>query len=132
VRYRAFSSIRQLQEPQVARLTQIDYDREMAFIATRAGADGQRETLGVVRAVADADNHEAEFAIIVRSDMKGRGLGRLLMQRLIDYCRSRSTHFIIGETMSDNRGLLTLTQKLGFIAKPVAGEHIMSLRLDLG
>ncbi len=132
VRYRAFSSIRQLQEPQVARLTQIDYDREMAFIATRIGADGQRETLGVVRAVADADNHEAEFAIIVRSDMKGRGLGRLLMQRLIDYCRSRGTHFIIGETMSDNRGLLTLTQKLGFIAKPVAGEHIMSLRLDLG
>ncbi|EGF31723.1 Protein acetyltransferase [Oxalobacteraceae bacterium IMCC9480] len=132
VRYRAFSSIRQLQEPQVARLTQIDYDREMAFIATRVGADGQRETLGVARAVADADNHEAEFAIIVRSDMKGRGLGRLLMQRLIDYCRSRGTHFIIGETMSDNKGLLTLTQKLGFIASPIPEEHIMSLRLDLG
>ncbi|GAA4015232.1 bifunctional acetate--CoA ligase family protein/GNAT family N-acetyltransferase [Actimicrobium antarcticum] len=131
VRYRTFSSIRQLQEPQVARLTQIDYDREMAFIATRVRPDGERETLGVARGIADADNQEAEFAIIVRSDMKGRGLGRLLMQRLIDYCRSRGTQFIVGETMSDNKGLLTLTQKLGFIALPVPEERIMSLRLDL-
>jgi acetyltransferase len=53
-----------------ARLTQIDYDREMAFIAIRKRADGSFETLGVVRPVADPDNIAAEFAIIVRSDLK--------------------------------------------------------------
>ncbi|MEC5217561.1 acetyltransferase [Actimicrobium sp. GrIS 1.19] len=131
VRNRAFSSLRELQGPQVARLTQIDYDREMAFIATRPDASGQPETLGVARAVADPDNLEAEFAVIVRSDIKGLGLGRLLMEQLIAYCRNRGTRYMVGETMSGNQGLLRLAQTLGFSATPVPGEALIALRLDL-
>eukprot|EP01032_Pedospumella_encystans_P035053 gene35053-39641_t len=56
--------MRELQPAQLARLTQIDYDRAMAFIATRIGSEGRPETLGVVRAVADPDNQHAEFAIL--------------------------------------------------------------------
>jgi acetyltransferase len=71
IRYRMFVRVRELQPAQLARFTQIDYDREMAFIATRPGADGQPETLGVGRVVADPDNMSAEFAVTVRSDLEG-------------------------------------------------------------
>jgi acetyltransferase len=73
LRLRFFSFRRELPRSEIARLTQIDYSREMAFIAARARADGGEETLGVVRAVCDPDNVEAEFAIVVRSDLTTAG-----------------------------------------------------------
>ena len=87
LRLRFFNVRRSLPRSELARLVQIDYAREMAFIALAPGADGSLETLGVVRAVADPDNREAEFAVIVRSDLKGRGLGDLLMGKLVRYLR---------------------------------------------
>jgi acetyltransferase len=103
IRLRFFSAMRELPPAQLARLTQIDYDRAMAFIATRAGADGKPETLGVVRAVADPDNQSAEFAIIVRSDLKGKGLGYILFQKLVDYFRSHGTGEIVGDALVRER-----------------------------
>ena len=131
VRYRMFIRMRELLPSQLARFTQIDYDREMAFIATRTREDGKFETLGVARAVADADNITAEFAIIVRSDLKRQGLGRILMNKLIDYCRSRGTQQMEGEALSYNRPVLKLVSRLGFDigSSPEAGTLFM--RLDL-
>jgi L-amino acid N-acyltransferase YncA len=126
-----FVSMRELPPSQLARLTQIDYDREMAFIATRQRSDGKWETLGVARAVADPDNLQAEFAIIVRSDLKGQGLGWALMTKLIDYCRTRGTREIIGETLPQNAGLLSLVKDLGFDVKATPGEGTMHLHLEL-
>src|SRR3546814_10216139 len=83
--------MRHLPHSEMARFTQIDYEREMAFIATRPGPDGQSETLGVVRAITDPDNIRAEFAVLVRSDFKGHGLGEILMHKIIGYCRQRGT-----------------------------------------
>ncbi|MET0962317.1 MAG: bifunctional acetate--CoA ligase family protein/GNAT family N-acetyltransferase [Noviherbaspirillum sp.] len=131
VRFRIFSRMRELQPSQLARLTQIDYDREMAFIATRNRPDGTPETLGVARAIADPDNIKAEFAIIVRSDMKGHGLGVMLMNKLIAYCRSRGTREIVGEALSNNRPLLEMVRRLGFEVHPEVGEGISLLRLPL-
>jgi len=113
IRYRVFTRIRELPRPQLARLTQIDYDREMAFIATCEREAGRFETLGVARAIADPDNVSAEFAIIVRSDLKGQGLGAILLRKLIAYCRSRGTRELIGEALSDNRRLLSLVRHFG-------------------
>jgi acetyltransferase len=131
VRLRMFVRMRELQPAQLARFTQIDYDREMAFIATRPGPDGQPETLGVARAVADPDNVQAEFAITVRSDLKGKGLGRLLMQKLIRYCRARGTAELVGEALDENRGILGMTRKLGFKHHKVPGEDTVRLVLPL-
>ena len=64
-----------------------DYDREMAFIAESQGEGGAEEILGVARACADPDNVAGEFAVMVRPDLKRQGLGRLLMQKLMRYCR---------------------------------------------
>ena len=85
VRMRVFHSRRSIERSELARLTQIDYAREMAFIATRKDANGNEETLGVARAICDPDNREAEFGILVRSDLKGEGLGDLLLRKLVAY-----------------------------------------------
>jgi acetyltransferase len=123
IRYRMFVRVRELQPAQLARFTQIDYDREMAFIATRPGADGQEETLGVARVVTDPDNVSAEFAVTVRSDLKGKGLGRLLMEKLIAYCRARGTGEITGEALPQNAPVIGLVKKLGFTVGPVDEEE---------
>ncbi|GGE73590.1 bifunctional acetate--CoA ligase family protein/GNAT family N-acetyltransferase [Massilia psychrophila] len=131
VRYRMFVRMRELSPSQLARFTQIDYDREMAFIATRPGANGEAETLGVSRVVADPDNVSAEFAITVRSDLKGRGLGKVLMQKLIDCCRARGTREIVGEALPQNTRVIRLVKSLGFEVTAATEEGTMRLRLPL-
>jgi acetyltransferase len=132
VRYRMFIQVRDMQPSQLARFTQIDYDREMAFVATRLTPQGEPETLAVARVVADPDNARAEFAIVVRSDLKRQGLGEILMNKLIGYCRGRGTGEIVGETAAQNRPLLALARKLGFETVPLHGEGTVRLRLVPG
>ena len=132
VRYRMFVRVRELQPAQLARFTQIDYDREMAFIATRPGADGVDETLAVGRVVADPDNVSAEFAVTVRSDLKGKGLGVMLMHKLIAYCRARGTREIVGEALPQNAPVIGLVKKLGFTVGPLDEEEgVRKFRLAL-
>ena len=131
VRFRMFMQMHELQPTQLARMTQIDYDREMAFVAVRKREDQQDETVGVVRAVADPDNQDAEFAIIVRSDLKGQGLGAILMHKLIDYFRRRGTRHIVGETLPDNLALLDLVRRCGFEMYREPTQKTIQLRLNL-
>ncbi|HYD60145.1 MAG TPA: bifunctional acetate--CoA ligase family protein/GNAT family N-acetyltransferase [Noviherbaspirillum sp.] len=131
VRMRMFVHMRELSHAQLARMTQIDYDREMAFIATRTRHDGSPETLGVARVVFDPDNIQGEFAVTVRSDMKGKGLGKLLMQKLIRHCRDRGAQEIVGETLSENRALLGLVKPLGFSAHRSSESDTYLLRMPL-
>jgi acetyltransferase len=131
VRLRMFVRIRELSPAQLARFTQIDYDREMAFIATRPGPDGAPETLGVARAVADPDNQRAEFAVTIRSDLKGQGLGTLLMRTLIDYSRKRGTRQMVGEALAENTGIQRLAARLGFKRTVLPGEDEVTMCLDL-
>jgi acetyltransferase len=122
MRLRFFYSRRRIGHTEMARLTQIDYEREMAFIATAADAAGREETLGVARAVADPDNEQAEFAIVVRSDLKGGGLGELLMRKLITHFRSRGTRRMVGDVLKENERMLELARHLGFEVDPSAQE----------
>ena len=114
VRMRVFYSRRQIEHSELARLTQIDYGREMAFIATEPTTGGGEETLGVARALCDPDNQDAEFAIIVRSDLKGGGLGRRLMDKLIGHLRTRGTQRLVGTVLAENQRMLQLARELGF------------------
>jgi len=131
VRLRFFTAMRELPPAQLARLTQIDYDRAMAFIATRPNAAGEPETLGVVRAVLDPDNQSAEFAIIVRSDLKGRGLGYILFQKLVDYFRARGTREIVGDALSENGGVQKLIRHFGGVVLPHPEAGMVRLQLPL-
>ena len=114
VRLRVFYSRRSIERSELARLTQIDYAREMAFVATAPGPDGVEQTLGVVRAVADPDSVEAEFGIIVRSELKGEGLGELLLQQMVDYLRQHGTQRLVATVLSENTRMLQLARELGF------------------
>ena len=131
VRYRMFVRVRELQPSQLARFTQIDYDREMAFVATRPNAQGVAETLAVGRVVADPDNITAEFAVTVRSDLKGMGLGKIMMQKLIDYCRSRGTREIVGEALPQNSRITGLAKRMGFTVTSTGLEGMREMRLVL-
>ena len=131
IRFRFFGLVHELPHTEMARLTQIDYDREMAFVAEIDGADGGKETLGVVRTVTDPDNEKAEFAIVVRSDLKGSGLGKRLLVKMIDYCRSRGTSAIAGQVLRDNPRMLSFVQHLGFIPTRTIDGDIVEVELDL-
>ncbi len=130
VRLRFFYTRRELPRSELARLTQIDYSREMAFIAVRPGAGGKEETLGVVRASADPDNVEAEFAIVVRSDLKGRGLGHLLLAKMIGYLAGRGTASLVGYVMHENQAMRDLALSAGFSVDR-AGTDADAIRLVL-
>ncbi|CAA7615488.1 bifunctional acetate--CoA ligase family protein/GNAT family N-acetyltransferase [Magnetospirillum sp. SS-4] len=132
LRLRFFGQVRQIHHHQMARLTQIDYDREMAFIASRPGKDGQPETLGVVRTVTDPDNQRAELAVLVRSDMKGTGLGTILMDKIIRYQRSRGTRAVYAQIMAENAAMLRLALKSGFKRQRSEDPDVIETVLELG
>jgi acetyltransferase len=117
IQMRFFGTFAKLQHPALARFTQIDYDREMAFIASAPGETGNPETFGEVRTITDPDNLIAEYSIIVRSDLKGTGLGRKLMSKMIDYCRSRDTRKIAGQVLCRNAPMLAMIGSMGFRRK---------------
>jgi acetyltransferase len=93
--------------------------RMRASRAMAPGPDGQPQTLGVVRAMTDPDNIEAEFGVIVRSELKGSGLGLLLMQKLIAYLRSQGTQRLVATVLDYNERMLKLAKELGFEEYPV-------------
>lgn len=131
IRFRFFGVLREIPHSQMARLTQIDYDREMAFIATATTEEHGRETLGVVRVFTDPDNEKAEFSIVVRSDLKGTGLGRELLTKMIDYCRSRGTQSMVGQVLKENRRMLKFIQDLDFKTTGDVEPNVVEVRLDL-
>jgi acetyltransferase len=117
---------------ELANWTQIDYDREMAFIVSAPKLSGAGfETLGVVRAVTDADNIRSEFSIVIRDDMQGEGLGVMLMQKTIDYCTSRGTLQLVGSTMPSNKGMQGLARKLGFKISYNMEEDVVDMKMML-
>jgi len=133
VRMRVFYSRRSIEHSELARLTQLDYEREMAFIVTAAGeADSAEDTLAVARAACDPDNQSAEFGVIVRSDLKGSGLGRRVMDKLIAHLRARGTQRLVGSVLADNSGMLALARQLGFVIEAAErGDNVHPVWLDL-
>ncbi|EGC99655.1 GCN5-related N-acetyltransferase, partial [Burkholderia sp. TJI49] len=131
LRMRFFGAVRSFDHSQVARMTQIDYDREMAFIVEVTDASGRSHTLAVARAVADPDNETAEFAIAVRPDQKGKGLGRLMMTRIIDYARSRGTAWMVGEALRENAPMISLAKSCGFEVSATEEPGVVGFRMKL-
>jgi acetyltransferase len=130
LRLRFFGAVSGFDHTQLARMTQIDYDREMALIAT-TGEGRDAATLGVVRTITDPDNECAEFALAVRSDVKGKGLGRILMERMMAYVRARGTGCVVGEVLRENRPMLHLANALGFAASSTADPAVVEVRIRL-
>ena len=111
LRLRFFAPVKDFSHTFIARFTQIDYARAMAFIALDEAAGAM---LGAVRLHATADYDSGEYAILVRSDLKGHGLGWLLMQLIIEYARSEGIRSIKGQVLHENMMMLDMCRNLGF------------------
>jgi acetyltransferase len=132
IRMRFLHPMKGLSHGLAARLTQIDYDREMAFVVEEKAASGPSELCGSVRLAADPSGEKAEFAIVVRSDRTGLGLGPMLMRRILDYAASRGIGEIYGDVLHENRPMLDICRALGFRLSTAAddpGIYRVSLRL---
>ncbi len=102
----------------------------MALIAVEPEDEGGERTLGVVRAIADPDNASAEFAIVVRSDLKGLRLGELLLRRIIDVQREHGTGRLVATVLPENTRMLDLARRLGFAERGSAdGTRFIELPL---
>lgn len=115
----------------IAKMTRVDYDREMVFVALAAGTAGTPVALGLVDAFVSPDRREAEFAILLRSDLKGTGLGKLLMQKIISYCRERKIGRIVGFVLRENQGMRGLAARLEFATEINADEDMVTVALGL-
>ena len=111
IRFRFLAPRKEFSHAFIARLTQIDYNRTMAFVALDP-ADST--LLGVARLHADPDYERAEYAVIVRSDRKGQGLGWALMHHLIDYANAEGLKELNGDVLTENTGMLRMCHELGF------------------
>ena len=118
VRLRFFVQMKTLNHLLAARLSQINYDREMALILTDPGLAGKTEIYGVALLSADPNNERAEYALIVRRDMTGMGLGTLLLRRILAYAKARGIHEVYGPVLSENRSMLRLCDEFGFKKTP--------------
>jgi acetyltransferase len=112
--FRFMDTIRELTPQMLVRFTQIDYDREMAFIAVTGEKDSETE-VGVARYVTNPDGTSCEYAIVVADEWQRRGLGRQMMAQLIDVARARGLAHMIGHILATNRSMLTLATSLGFV-----------------
>ncbi|MCO6416445.1 GNAT family N-acetyltransferase [Siccirubricoccus sp. KC 17139] len=117
VRWRFFSPLKEMSPALVARLTQIDYDREMAFVAIRKRDGAPEEILGVARLIREPNSPAAEFAVVVAPEMKHQGLGRHLMQRIIAWGRAEGVERVLGHVLADNAPMLGFVRSLGFTLK---------------
>jgi acetyltransferase len=110
LRLRFFGARNHFNHAELARFAQIDYDREMAFVALDEGG----VLKGVVRGWLDADGVSAEYSVIIDDACKGEGLGRHLMEYLLEYLKDRGVLQVVGTVLSQNKPMLTLNRKLGF------------------
>jgi acetyltransferase len=128
MRLRFLVATRTLSRETLVRLSQLDYDRDIAFIAVDAD---KGELAGVVRYSSDPDHVSAEFSAHVRSDLKGRGLGRAMMRILIDYARADGLAELTGVVLRENAEMLKLASSLGFRPQPSAPGEAESVRIAL-
>ncbi len=119
--FRYMQVIQELTPEMIVRFTQIDYDREMAFVAVTHQEENQVE-LGVCRYIINPDGHSAEFALVVSDKFQGLGVGARLMTALMQAAKFKGIALFEGEVLSVNQPMLSLVKKLGFNVETIAGD----------
>ncbi|MDP1740286.1 bifunctional acetate--CoA ligase family protein/GNAT family N-acetyltransferase [Polaromonas sp.] len=131
MRLRFFMTRREVPHSELARYSQIDYDREMTFVAIVDQADAAPVMVAEARAVCDPDNRVAEFAIQVATDWQGKGLGRLLLDKLTGYLRERGTVEVVGQCLPENAGMAALARRAGFTVSAGPMPDVITMQLLL-
>ena len=116
--YRFMDTLRELTQAMLVRFTQIDYDREMALVATVPGDDGKELQIGVARYVTNPDGESVEFALAIADDWQKHGIGRKLMTALIECARTKGYRAVVGDVLALNSKMFRLMGSLGFTIHP--------------
>ena len=129
--YQRLMSARRPSLEELKRFTDIDYERELALIATTP-VEGRERQIGVARYVKQSPPGEAEFAIVLSDDWQGRGLGTRLLMSLLLAAKNHGVRRLVGTTLSQNNGMLALGRKLGFkLAADPGSATVTNLTIDL-
>lgn len=133
LRLRFFGPVRAFSHAFLARLTQLDYARAIAFVAVEVDAEGKERMLGAVRLHADANHDSGEYAIGVGRDARGTGLAFALMRLMIDWARSEGIGRVEGTVLAENRPMLAVCRRLGFTQmRDPDDPGVLKVTLDLG
>ena len=127
---RFFSPIKRISKTHLIRLTQIDYDREIALIAL-AGPSEQRKIVGVARIIFHPAGEKGEFALVLADDFQGKGIGQVLFKRALVSAQKYGLKQIYGPVLSTNTAMLALGQKLGFAVKRDVDSSEYKLEINL-
>jgi RimJ/RimL family protein N-acetyltransferase len=127
LRLRFFARVGELSAAESDKLGHLDYRHEMAFLALD---ENSGRMLGLVRLKHELDEQTAEFAILVRSRLKGHGLGWLLMQRVIDYAKQKGLRRVYGDVLAENSSMLQMCAELGFHMEDI-GSGLKRVVLNL-
>jgi len=114
---RFMNSVQNLTPKMLSRFTQIDYDREMAFIATTTNKQGETIEIGVTRYTTNPDGISCEMAIVVRDDYQHKGVASALLSSLIQHAKTKGLHLMEGEVLSENNPMLALMKQFNFTLK---------------
>ena len=128
--YRFFSPLKVLPREMLIRFTQIDYSKDMALVAIDL-AEKKEKILAVARFISKPDQSDTEFAVVVRDEWQGKGVGRVLLENLIVIARDRKVGSMSGFVLTENIHMLSLVRKLGFHISKVPGEDQYFVKIDL-
>lgn len=131
IHMRMMRVVREVPEQHVRRVVEADHVRDVAFVAVVTG-EGEPTFLGVVEAHFEPSNASADFALLVASGMQRQGIGTLLMDKLIRYCRDRGVRRLVGETFPHNEGMIALARRLGFRVAWSSVKGATELVLEFG
>jgi len=124
LRLRFFIPMREVRPELLDKLVHYDPQHAMAFIAI---AEAGGSMLGVVRLHDDPNGYGGEFAILVRSHLKGHGLGWLMMKHMIAYAQERGLEIVHGQVLAENTTMLQMCTELGFHVDDDASERGMKV-----
>ncbi|HTT48182.1 MAG TPA: GNAT family N-acetyltransferase [Pseudolabrys sp.] len=127
LRLRFFARIAELSAEEIEKLAHLDFAHEMAFVALD---EASGRMLGLVRLKDELDEETAEFAVLVRSRLKGHGLGWLLMRRVIDYAKDKGLRRVYGDVLVENTTMLKMCAELGFHGED-RGSNLRRVVLNL-
>lgn len=128
--YRFFSNLKKMPDDMLKRFTQIDYDRDMAFVALDE-FDSKERILAVARFISRSNQSDAEFAVVVRDEWQGKGIGRVLLENLISYAKERKIKILSGYVLAENIHMLSLGRQMGFSLARIRDENQYFLKMDL-
>jgi acetyltransferase len=124
LRMRFFLPMREVRPELIDKLIHYDPEHAMAFIAIE---EASGKMLGVVRLHDDADGTGGEFAILVRSHLKGHGLGWLMMKQMLAFAQEKGLDSVHGQVLTENRTMLQMCAELGFHIADDPDEHGMKI-----